>query len=72
MKVIRSSACPGHYMKTSNHQSSSPSYTLADLERLAEQWAIEHRILATHRWMVSNLLAWLARKEREANVDQKS
>lgn len=46
---------------------SSPSYTLTNLERLAKQWAIEQKILASDRWNVSCLLAWLRRKEREAN-----
>lgn len=44
-------------------------YTLAQLETLAEQWAIENKILATERWNVSCLLAWLKKKEREAQGD---
>lgn len=45
----------------------SPSYTLAELAKLAERWAIEDKILATDRWLVSSLIAWLAKKEREGN-----
>lgn len=39
---------------------SSPSYTLAELNRLTEQWAIKRKILASERWLVICFLAWLA------------
>lgn len=48
-------------------KSPSPSYTLADLEQLTKQWATENNVLGTDQWLVSCWLAWLGRKEREAN-----
>lgn len=47
--------------------SASPSYTLAELNELAKQWANENEATNDARWIVSGLLAWLGKKEREGN-----
>lgn len=46
---------------------SSPSYTLAELNELAKRWADENEATNDARWIVSGLLAWLGKKEREGN-----
>lgn len=55
---------------------SSPSYTLADLEALIREWLPTTPIPVngdlTRELVVSNLLAWLVRREKETNVNQKS
>lgn len=45
-------------------QSSPQSYTLAQLERLAQDWASENEATNDARWIVSGLLAWLAKREQ--------
>lgn len=41
------------------------SYTLAELEGWAKQWAIENEATNDARWIVSHLFAWLKRREKE-------
>lgn len=45
----------------------SKSYTLADIEQLAREWATENEATTDARWIVSSLIAWLQRRERERN-----
>lgn len=50
-------------------QSSSPSYTLADLKTLIAQWINEQEgDTEMLKWTMSILIEWLGKKEREANV----
>lgn len=44
---------------------SSPSYTLKEIEALAKEWAKENEATNDARWIMSGLLSWLARRERE-------
>lgn len=58
-----------HDEVVNRHQpkSPSPSYTLAELNELAKRWADENEATNDARWIVSGLLAWLGKKEREGN-----
>lgn len=49
--------------------SSSPSYTLAELRELSKEYLTTSPLTdtLTPELILSSLLAWLARKEREAN-----
>lgn len=46
------------------HKPSPPSYTLAELEELCNEWAIKQSATSAERWLVSCLLAWLAKREQ--------
>ena len=48
--------------------SESKSYTLAELNELAKQWANENEATNDARWIVSGLLAWLGKKGRKSNA----
>lgn len=39
-------------------------YTLNNIRALAEQWATENEATTDARWIVSGLLAWLAKREQ--------
>lgn len=41
----------------------SNCYSLADIKELAKQWANERQISEYSRWQISELLAWLAKRE---------
>lgn len=40
-------------------------YTLEQVETLAKEWAVENEATNDARWIVSGLIAWLAKRERE-------
>lgn len=46
----------------------SNCYSLADIKELAKQWANERQISEHSRWQVSELLAWLAKREQGKGV----
>lgn len=39
-------------------------YTLAQIEQLAVQWRNENEVTNDAQWVVSHLLAWLAKREQ--------
>ena len=42
------------------------TYSIAELNSLLEQWAIDQHILATDKWRVDCFLAWIQKNERES------
>lgn len=40
-------------------------YTLAEIEALAKQWRDENEVTNDAQWIVSHLITWLARREKE-------
>lgn len=58
-------------MKYHDHEPLSPSYTLAELEQLAQRYTREYQMSIDDELgeflQLSPFIAWLAKKEREAN-----
>lgn len=52
---------------------SSKSYTLDELEQLAEEWIVSLKVGETEdrvlRWRISTLIAWARKREREVGDD---
>lgn len=62
-------------MEYHDHDPLLPSYTLADLERLGREYGDECLVQedsTIEALVMSHFVRWLAKKEREANVNQKS
>lgn len=70
----------GHWVRVfprepESKSSSSPSYTLADLERLGREFSDECQTQedsVIEGLVLSKFAKWVGKKEREANVNQKS
>lgn len=52
-------------MEYHNHEPLPASYTVVEIEQLAQEWAAENEATTDARWVVRGLIAWLKKQEQE-------
>lgn len=67
MKLQRLIELEAAEIRDYTHMSLQPErrYTLAEIEQLAIQWRDENEATTDAQWIVSHLIAWLKKRERE-------